>query len=105
MVRMWGVDPKKMCTKHLLGEHVELHMMLGSLKKGKSLKGHIEKGQVEVHNIRKRHGQLVKEMLARGFRHSSPLPKDVRLFRAGRLKIIENEKELARRCKDCRFGK
>lgn len=33
-MRMWLVPPSHMCRKHLLGEHVELHMLLGTLKKG-----------------------------------------------------------------------
>ena len=36
-MRMWLVPPSHMCRKHLLGEHVELHMLLGTLKKGKSI--------------------------------------------------------------------
>ena len=38
-MRMWMVDPKKMCRKHLLGEHVEIHMMVGTLLKGRSIDG------------------------------------------------------------------
>jgi hypothetical protein len=30
-MRMWMVPPKVMCRKHLLGEHVEIHMLAGSL--------------------------------------------------------------------------
>ena len=32
-------SPETMCRKHLLGEHVELHMLLGSLRRGKTLTG------------------------------------------------------------------
>jgi len=28
---MWMTPPAGMCRKHLLGEHVELHMLLGQL--------------------------------------------------------------------------
>ena len=34
-MRMWMLPPAGMCRKHLLGEHVELHMLLGSLRRGK----------------------------------------------------------------------
>lgn len=30
-MRMWMVDPKIMCRKHLLGEHLELHMLAGCI--------------------------------------------------------------------------
>ncbi|MDP3987464.1 MAG: pyrimidine dimer DNA glycosylase/endonuclease V [Nanoarchaeota archaeon] len=101
MTRMWMVNPKKICKNHLLGEHKELHQLIGSLNKNKSVKGHINRGQVEIHNIKKRHEQLVKEMLARGYRHLSPLPK-FKNFKAGKISISQNEKELSKRCKDCR---
>jgi len=104
MTRMWLVDPKKLCRQHLLGEHKELHQLVGSLRKGKSIKGHIEKGQVEIHSIEKRHKELVKEMLRRGYKHQSVLKK-FKSFKAGKINILENERELERRCKNCGFGK
>ena len=30
-MRMWMVNPGFMCNKHLLGEHVECHMLVGHL--------------------------------------------------------------------------
>ena len=35
-MRMWNVDVTKMCNKHLLGEHVEMHMFVGIIIKGTS---------------------------------------------------------------------
>ena len=101
MTRMWMVNPKKLCRNHLLGEHKELHQLIGSLNKGKSVQGHIDRGQIEVHNIKTRHKQLVQEMKARGYNHLAPLPK-FRHYKAGKINISENEQELIRRCKDCR---
>ena len=101
---MWNVDPKKMCRQHLLGKHKELHQAVGSLRKGRSLKGHIEKCQIEIHNIIKRHEQLVKEMGSRDYKHRSPL----NYFNQKKAKKIDkkaNEKELARRYKNCKFKK
>jgi len=69
-MRMWKVNPKSLCRKHLLGEHVECHMFLGSLAKNISLKGYIEKGLVEVHNIIKRHDELAIELGSRGYQHN-----------------------------------
>ncbi len=104
MTRMWLVSPKKLCRQHLLGEHKELHQLVGSILKNKSIKGHIEKGQIEVHSIKKRHIELVKELLRRGYKHQSPL-KTFKSFKAGKINILENERELERRCKNCNFGK
>ena len=36
-MRMWMIDPTMLCTKHLLGEHVELHMFVGTINKNKKL--------------------------------------------------------------------
>ena len=55
-----------MCTKHLLGEHVELHMFVGCLVRKKTLNGFFSKGLLEVHSIRARHHALAREMLRRG---------------------------------------
>ena len=38
-MRMWMLPTAGMCRKHLLGEHVELHMLLGSLRRGKNIEG------------------------------------------------------------------
>jgi hypothetical protein len=65
-MRMWLVDPKTMCRNHLLGEHVELHMLAGCLEKKKSIKAYIDKGLVDLGLITKRHDELVSEMKIRG---------------------------------------
>lgn len=31
MTRLWGVDPKQMCSTHLCGEHAEMHQEAGTL--------------------------------------------------------------------------
>ncbi|MDP1728684.1 MAG: pyrimidine dimer DNA glycosylase/endonuclease V [archaeon] len=101
ITRMWMINPKKLCRQHLLGEHKELHQLIGSLKKGKSVKGHIEKGQIEIHNITSRHKELVGEMISRGYNHQSPLKK-FKSFKAGNINILKNERELEKRCKNCK---
>jgi len=101
MTRMWMTNPKYLCRNHLLGEHKELHQLIGSILAKKSIRGHIEKGQVEVHNIRKRHTELVRELKRRGYNHQSPL-KPFKSFKAGKINILENYKVLEKRCKECR---
>lgn len=100
-MRMWMVDPRKMCDQHLLGEHVELHMLVGSLRRKKTITGFLEVGLVELHSIRSRHAELVIEMKSRGFRHASPLPA-FRARTAGKINPKQNMRELARRCNACR---
>jgi len=101
-MRMWNTDVTKMCNKHLLGEHLEMHMFLGCLKKGTSITGYIDKGLVEVHNIPKRHEELVVEMKKRGMNHNSDVPLCLELEEVGCVNVEENEIELMRRCGECR---
>lgn len=101
-MRMWLVDPTRMCNAHLLGEHNEMHMFVGCILKGISIKGYMDNGLVAVHLIRHRHEELAREMARRGFRHRSPLPEFPE-FEAGYVNVEENEKELRRRCRNCQF--
>lgn len=101
---MWNVDVKKMCKNHLLGEHLEMHMFAGCLKKGKNLHGYINNNLVEIHNIKKRHAALVKEMIKRKYSHNSPL-ESFKVFKEGKVDSKKNLKELKKRCVNCRKRK
>jgi hypothetical protein len=71
---MWMVNPKIMCAKHLLGEHLELHMFVGTLREGKNINGYVAKDLVEPNSIWIRHEKLVEEMTeGRGYNHNSPI--------------------------------
>ena len=100
-MRMWMIDPIMLCNKHLLGEHVELHMFVGTINKGKKLDGYRKNGLVEVHNIRSRHKELVTEMNNRGMNHNSPLD-DFKEFNFGVVDVDNSYNELIKRCMGCR---
>jgi hypothetical protein len=97
---MWMVAPLIMCDKHLLGEHVELHMFVGAIRKGTSLRGYVENGLVEVHNIVHRHDQIAVEMTRRGMSHTSLLPP-FNEYTAGSVPVHESLRDLLDRCPDC----
>jgi hypothetical protein len=101
-MRMWMIKPSGMCDQHLLGEHVELHMIVGSLAKGReaSVQGLIRKGLVEPQNIEARHAALVKEMTRRGMQHKSPLPVPKSLP-VGKVYRAISRTELRSRCLTC----
>lgn len=101
-MRMWMIDPRKMCRRHLLGEHAEIHMMAGTLLRGRSIDGFLERGLLEPQNARARHDALAAEMTARGFTHRSPLPKFPRCRLQGTVSRERAEAELFARCPDCR---
>jgi hypothetical protein len=99
-MRMWMVDPSWMCRDHLLGEHRELHMIVGTINKGTDLTGYLDNGLLEVHNLRARHEALVAEMSLRGYFHTSPL-KEFQVRTAGRIDPDESSAELLCRCIAC----
>lgn len=99
-MRMWMVDPSKMCRQHLLGEHVELHMFVGSINKGTRIQTYIDTNLCEPNSIIDRHSILVKEMLKRGYNHKSPLP----LFEYDdntKIDVVKSYAELLKRCDKC----
>ena len=96
---MWSVDPRLMCREHLLGEHRELHGIVGLLLNGRSIEGY--RRLIEVHNIRSRHEEIVEEMRRRNYRHKSPLP-DFKEYIFGIVDREENLRELFSRCSTCR---
>ncbi len=109
-MRMWMVDPKIMCRQHLLGEHVEHHMFVGSINKGISMAGYIRDNLMEPMALVTRHWELVLEMESRGYNHKSELPAIAwyKFQPSGNpdylLKVVDKEaslKELLRRCPEC----
>ena len=110
-MRMWKVDVSKMCRQHLLGEHNEIGMFIGSINKGISMKGYLEKGLLEIHNLYSRHEELKNEMIRRGYKHQSELPTYGKslselMLRYGTLGKVDSEAnvlELKRRCPKCKF--
>ena len=110
-MRMWLVNPKIMCRKHLLGEHVEHHMFFGTMLREKSINGYIENNLFEPTLLVKRHDDLVAEMLSRGYNHNSPLEVSLGEFlhfqdvyrHVWKRKIdrVASLNELINRCPEC----
>ena len=73
MTRMWMTPAEFLCRNHLLGEHKEIHQLLGTLKKGFNIQGYINHNCIEIRSIKLRHDELVKEMIKRGYNHKSPI--------------------------------
>ena len=102
-MRQWLVDPKFLCRKHLLGEHVEHHMFMGSIMKGTSITGYLRDGLLEPKTLQKRHTELANEMISRGYNHKSPLLDiDITHLPDGKININRNIEDLRHRCEECR---
>lgn len=73
-MRMWMIDPKLLCNRHLLGEHGEIHKHMPSFRKGHNVSGRFKPiVQIQLNAIEMRHDELASEMLSRGMKHQSPL--------------------------------
>lgn len=75
-MRIWDIEPERLCRSHLLGEHAELHALWSVLTQGKrGFSNHPEtrrwRGRLKA--LYARHRELVAEMERRGYRHASPL--------------------------------
>ena len=104
LVENVGVDTKKLCNQHLLGEHLEMHMSTGCIKKGTNLNGYYNNKLVCTNLIKKRHDDLAIEMIFRHMKHNSPMPEIdfFRDFKYGSIDIESNIKELINRCPKCK---
>jgi len=106
-MRMWMVDPRIMCRKHLLGEHLETHMFCGTIKKKcvSSLEGYIKNNLLEIESLKKRHDELVQEMKYRNYQHNTPMEvlEESMIENIRRIKIDKEVslKELLKRCPEC----
>lgn len=108
-MRMWMVNPKIMCNQHLLGEHCETHMFLGTIKKGIKIDGYIKNNLLEPTSLKLRHDELAKEMLSRGMKHNTIMEYDEKelLNSLGTNALVYIDKEdsyqkLIYRCQYCR---
>jgi hypothetical protein len=80
VVRIWDLEPRQLCDRHLLGEHRELHAVWSILTNGKcGYANHPEtnrwRGRLAA--LYARHQAEVEEMRRRGFAHRSPLESEL----------------------------
>lgn len=77
-MRIWDIEPNRLCRNHLLGEHRELHAIWSIItknKKGYSFHPETLRWNGKLKALYLRHEKLVHEMKLRGYTHSSPLEK------------------------------
>lgn len=75
-MRIWDIEPKLLCRKHLAAEHRELHGLWNILTLGK--KGYARHPETlrwvgKLAALYRRHESLVAEMARRKWRHATPL--------------------------------
>jgi len=77
-MRVWDIQPKYLCRKHLLGEHRELHGLWNILTKHKGSGGYSRHPETlrwvgKQKALYFRHQELVEEFSRRGYSHNTPL--------------------------------
>ena len=110
-MRIWDVDPARLCRSHLVGEHREIHAVWTILTEGRS--GYARHPEVRRWDGRLaalygRHEAVVAEMARRGYGHRSPLDRALATGADGQdqqLASTEEQLELlaAKGC-DCPVG-
>lgn len=109
-MRQWHLPTQFLCRQHLLGEHVEHHMFVGTINKGISVDGYIRDRLLIPTTLVHRHELLVREMRLRGMNHRSPLPTvDIDKLRSmkcppidGLAYLRDNLLDITNRCEHCR---
>lgn len=98
-----------LCRKHLMGEHVETHMFLGSLQRKRKIDGFVNNNCAQPLDLLKRHDAIATEMGERGYNHKSPLlftPEVLEYLPENQInaKVDTNAslKDLLGRCKICK---
>ena len=106
-MRMWMVDPRLLCRKHLLGEHGEIHKHRHNFVKHHSISKRVSPVvQIEPSSMEKRHDELAAEMLRRGFNHQSPFEQpDISYLpnveQNARVDLSISYNDLVDRCPEC----
>lgn len=76
-MRVWDLAPPRLCDSHLLGQHNEIHCILGVLRSDSDsgYSSHPEVLRWEGHKaaLTKMHHRTAAEMIERGMNHDSPM--------------------------------
>ena len=106
-MRMWMVNPKLLCNKHLLGEHGELHKHKWTFEKKHRKDNYIKNNCIEPKSMQIRHDELANEIKDRGYNHNSPfispdisyLPLEHQEYKVN---ILNSLRDLHFRCPKCK---
>jgi hypothetical protein len=100
MVRIWCVPVSELDRQHLLGEHAELHCIVGALQgKYKAYQNHPQTQRFKNHieQLYARHAEQVTEMQSRGYQHKSTLPSSRQPYTYNQEEYIRDHEELQKR--------
>ncbi|MFA5051831.1 MAG: pyrimidine dimer DNA glycosylase/endonuclease V [Patescibacteria group bacterium] len=92
-MRIWDVDPKILCQKHLVAEHRELHavwIVITKNRNGYSRHPETLRWHGKLAALYYRHERLVREFTRRGYRHYTPLNKKLAIGNRYQLEYIDD---------------
>jgi hypothetical protein len=95
-MRIWDISPNKLCNRHLLGEHSELHAIWSVItndKKGFANHPETLRWKDKLKALYFRHEQQIKEMENRGFNHESPLNSDFAIGKSIQEDLVDSIEE------------
>ncbi len=97
-MRIWDINPKYLCRKHLLAEHRELHGLWNILTKHSGKGGYSRHPETlrwfgKQKALYLRHEALVKEFSKRGYKHHTPLETRFAIGQGKQNKFINTLKE------------
>jgi hypothetical protein len=76
-LRVWDIDPRKLCRRHLLAQHNEIHgiwSIIVNERRGYAHHPETNRWRGRLGALHVRHAATAGELIERGFRHNSPLP-------------------------------
>jgi hypothetical protein len=92
-MRIWDLDPRLLCDRHLLGEHRELHAIWSILTTGTngySRHPETRRWRGRLAALYARHDEQIAEMDRRGFRHASPLDRRLATGAAQQTEFVDS---------------
>jgi DNA-binding winged helix-turn-helix (wHTH) protein len=106
-MRIWDLPPEKLCKKHLLGEHSELHAIwsiITNVKKGYSFHPEVTRWKGKLKALYIKHEEIVNEMKKRGYKHNSPLNILLAIGKDKQDKLIDSisKQKMILKNKDCK---
>lgn len=97
-MRIWDIEPRYLCRKHLLAEHRELHGLWNILTKHGGRGGYAHHPETlrwvgKLRALYLRHEALVAEFAKRGYNHQTPLDKALAVGKGVQEDFINPPKE------------
>ena len=111
-MRMWMVNPKLLCQRHLLSEHCDIHRFISSVRVGHDVRRCLIRAMIDPSKVYQRHAELEEEIAERGGRLNSPLLASecnayAKWYGSTTINISRSLSDLSNCCIDCqsRIGK